>query len=122
MSIFGKIMDSIFGKKVNVSQDAPALTTETTHTSPAVSAVDVEAILTSLAAKSGQPSNWKTSIVDLMKLLGMDSSLAHRIELAKELAYAGDTNDSATMNVWLIKQVMTKLAQNGGKVSPHLMH
>ena len=60
--------------------------------------------------------NWKQSIVDLMKLLGLDSSLAARKELAKELHYTGDTNDSATMNVWLHKQVMTKLAANGGKL------
>jgi len=57
-----------------------------------------------------------------MKLLGLDSSLANRVELAKELGYTGDTNDSATMNVWLIKQVMTKLAENGGKVPTNLMH
>lgn len=80
------------------------------------SAVDVEAILTDLAAKSGRPSNWRTSIVDLMTLLGLDSSRANRTELAHELGYTGSTEDSATMNIWLHKQVMRKLAENGGKV------
>ena len=124
MSIFGRIKDSIFGKKDDAGQGGQATdaaTAATAATAAAISQVDVEAILTGLAAKAGRPSNWKTSIVDLMTLLGLDSSLAHRVELAKELGYTGDTNDTATMNVWLIKQVMTKLAENGGKVSPNLM-
>ncbi len=78
--------------------------------------VDVEAILRDKAAKTPEKLNWQTSIVDLMKLLGLDSSLQNRKQLAGELGYTGDTNDSATMNVWLQKQVMQKLAQNGGKV------
>lgn len=119
MSIFGRIKDSIFGKKDDAGQGGQA--TDAAKAAAAISQVDVEAILAGLAAKSGRPSNWKTSIVDLMTLLGLDSSLAHRVELAKELGYTGDTNDTATMNVWLIKQVMTKLAENGGKVSAHLM-
>jgi hypothetical protein len=119
MSIFGRIKDSIFGKKDDAGQGGQA--TDAAKAAAAISQVDVEAILAGLAAKSGRPSNWKTSIVDLMTLLGLDSSLAHRVELAKELGYTGDTNDTATMNVWLIKQVMTKLAENGGKVSPNLM-
>ena len=82
--------------------------------------VDVEKILTELAAKHGQPSNWRVSIVDLMKLLDLDSSLTARKELAHELGFTGDTNDSATMNIWLHKQVMTKLAENGGKVPAEL--
>jgi hypothetical protein len=122
MSIFGRIRDSIFGKKDEAGQGGQAADTATAAAAAAaVSQVDVEAVLTGLAAKSGRPSNWKTSIVDLMTLLGLDSSLSHRVELAKELGYTGDTNDTATMNVWLIKQVMTKLAENGGKVSPNLM-
>jgi len=122
MSIFGRIKDSIFGKKDEAGQGGQAADTATAAAAAAaVSQVDVEAVLTGLAAKSGRPSNWKTSIVDLMTLLGLDSSLSHRVELAKELGYTGDTNDTATMNVWLIKQVMTKLAENGGKVSPNLM-
>lgn len=82
--------------------------------------VDVEAVLTDLAAKAGQPLNWRTSIVDLMKLLHLDSSLSARKELAAELHYTGDTNDSATMNVWLHKQVIKKLEENGGKVPDDL--
>jgi ribonuclease BN (tRNA processing enzyme) len=119
MSIFDRIKDSIFGKKEEVKA------VQQTEAAPAAAAkieeIDVEAILTALAAKAGHPSNWKTSIVDLMTLLGLDSSLAHRVDLAKELGYTGDTKDTATMNVWLIKQVMKKLAENGGKVSPNLM-
>jgi hypothetical protein len=82
--------------------------------------VDVNAVLMDLAAKSGQNLNWKQSIVDLMKLLGLDSSLQARKELAQELNYSGDTNDSASMNIWLHKQVMKKLAENGGKVPAEL--
>ena len=124
MSIFGRIKDSIFGKKDDAGQGGQATeaATATATAAAAISQVDVEAILTDLAAKAGRPSNWKTSIVDLMTLLGLESSLAHRVELAKELGYTGDTNDTATMNVWLIKQVMTKLAEQGGKVSANLMH
>ncbi len=82
--------------------------------------VDVEAVLNDLAAKADQPLNWRTSIVDLMKLLHLDSSLSARKELAKELNYSGDTDDSATMNVWLHKQVIQKLEENGGKVPDDL--
>jgi len=83
-------------------------------------AVDVEAVLTDLAAKNPQQLNWRQSIVDLMKLLGLDSSLENRKELARELNYTGDSNDSASMNVWLHKQVMRKLAENGGTVPADL--
>jgi len=82
--------------------------------------VDVNHLMTELAAKSGHPSNWKTSIVDLMALLGLDSSLTARKQLADELGFSGDKNDSASMNIWLHKQVMTKLAENGGVVPPEL--
>jgi hypothetical protein len=78
--------------------------------------VDVEAILDDKLKTSGQQLNWRTSIVDLLKLLGLDSSLQARKELAAELHYTGDSNDSASMNIWLHKQVMNKLAENGGKV------
>jgi hypothetical protein len=87
-----------------------------TATPAAAAPVDVEAVLKDLAAKNPGPANWRTSIVDLMKLLQLDSDLASRKELAKELGYGGDMNDSATMNIWLHKQVMNKLAANGGKV------
>jgi 3-oxoacyl-ACP reductase-like protein len=82
--------------------------------------VDVEAVLQGLNAKSAQKLNWQSSIVDLMKLVGLDSSLEHRKELAKELGYTGDQNDSAAMNIWLHKAVMRKLAENGGKVPASL--
>jgi hypothetical protein len=82
--------------------------------------VDVEQVLSGMQAQSGQQLNWRTSIVDLLKLLNLDSSLQARKELAAELHYTGDTNDSASMNIWLHKQVMNKLAQNGGKVPADL--
>lgn len=85
-----------------------------------VSEVDVAQLLDGLNAKSAEKLNWKTSIVDLMKLLGLDSSLDARKQLAQELHYAGDTNDSASMNVWLHRQVMAKVAANGGKVPDEL--
>jgi hypothetical protein len=83
--------------------------------------VDVTAILDDMAAKNSEKLDWKKSIVDLMKLVGMDSSLANRKELAAELNYTGDTNDSATMNMWLHKEVMKKLSENGGKVPANLL-
>ena len=82
--------------------------------------VDVEQVLNDMQKSSGQQLNWRTSIVDLLKLLGLDSSLASRKELAAELNYTGDTNDSAKMNIWLHRQVMNKLAANGGKVPADL--
>ena len=82
--------------------------------------VDVAAILTKLAANNNEKLDWQKSIVDLMKLLNLDSSLSARKELAAELHYGGDTNDSASMNIWLHKQVMQKLAENGGKVPDEL--
>jgi hypothetical protein len=82
--------------------------------------VDVEAVLNNMQQQSGQQLNWRTSIVDLLKLLGLDSSLQARKELAAELHYTGDTNDSASMNIWLHRQVMNKLAANGGKVPADL--
>ncbi|MDP1564639.1 MAG: DUF3597 domain-containing protein [Polaromonas sp.] len=86
----------------------------------AMAEVDVKALLDDMASKNSQKLNWKTSIVDLMKLLDLDSSLGERKELAQELGYTGDMNDSATMNIWLHKQVMNKLAANGGKVPADL--
>jgi 3-oxoacyl-ACP reductase-like protein len=83
-----------------------------------VAEVDVESILNNMSGASSL--NWRTSIVDLLKLLGLDSSLESRKELAKELNYTGDTGDSATMNIWLHRQVMNKLAANGGKVPADL--
>ena len=85
------------------------------------SEVDVEKSLDQMNSQKGQSLNWRTSIVDLMKLVGLDSSLQHRQELAKELGFSGDASDSAKMNIWLHKSVMQKLAQNGGKVPQDLL-
>ena len=90
-------------------------------TAPAPASVDVNAVLNEMASKSSEKLDWKKSIVDLMKLVGMDSSLASRKELATELGYTGDKDDSATMNIWLHKQVLKKLAENGGKVPQDLL-
>lgn len=85
-----------------------------------LSQVDVEAVMDKAASEAGQPLNWRTSIVDTLKALGIDSSLEHRKALAKELNYTGDTNDSAAMNMWLHKRVMQELAANGGKLPKDL--
>lgn len=84
-------------------------------------AVDVNAVLTRLAAQNPQRLDWQHSIVDLLKLLNIDSSFDHRVNLAKELGYTGSQTDSAAMNVWLLRQVMNKLAQSGGKVPDSLL-
>ncbi|MDB5601650.1 MAG: hypothetical protein JWN71_3694 [Xanthobacteraceae bacterium] len=112
MSIFSKIMGKIFGSG---SAQASAAPTATAPATPA-STVDVAAIVDAAADSKGEELAWRTSIVDLMKALDLDSSLTARKELAKELNYSGDTGDSATMNVWLHKQIMIKLAANGGKL------
>ena len=78
--------------------------------------VDVEGILDFMNQQRDQKLNWRTSIVDLMKLTGMDSSLSERKELAQELGYTGDMSDSATMNIWLHKQVIQKIRDNGGQI------
>lgn len=93
----------------------------TASAAPTPVAVDVTAILDGLAAKNAEKLDWKKSIVDLMKLVGMDSSLTARKELAHDLHYTGDTGDSATMNMWLHKEVIKQLAANGGKVPPELL-
>jgi hypothetical protein len=137
MSIFGKIMGAIFGSHPAAGGDnsagapagsAPTSSAPTAAPTAAPSAapaqtVDVAAIVDkAVAAHKGEKLEWRTSIVDLMKALDIDSSLAARKELAKELGYSGDTNDSASMNVWLHKQVMAKLAANGGKLPPEIKH
>ena len=127
MSFFGKIKDAIFGKKAEAAPVTPAQTTaEKPATSApaapqAISEVDVESILNGLSANSDQKLNWRTSIVDLMKLLGLDSSLAERKGLAQEMGYTGALDGSAEMNIWLHKQVMRELAANGGKVPAELL-
>lgn len=126
MGIFSKIRDSIFGKKEEEVQAATPPPIQAEAAQPVsgptpISEVDVEARLTFMAANAAQQLNWRTSIVDLMKLLGMESSLAERRELAQELGYTGDTSDTATMNIWLHKQVMRKLAESGGVVPADLL-
>jgi hypothetical protein len=130
MSIFGKIMGAIFGHSAAATPAGGAAApagggagagTGTASAAPAQS-VDVAAIVDKAAAAKHEKLEWRTSIVDLMKALDIDSSLAARKELAKELGYTGDTNDSASMNVWLHKQVMAKLAANGGKLPPEIKH
>jgi hypothetical protein len=111
------------GGQQNVPPPAQQQTGGAATAAPAatpVQQVDVEEVLTNMQKTSGQQLNWRSSIVDLLKLLNLDSSLQARKELAAELHYTGDTNDSASMNIWLHKQVMTKLAQNGGKVPADL--
>ncbi|RXG90175.1 DUF3597 domain-containing protein [Bradyrhizobium zhanjiangense] len=128
MSIFGKIMSAIFGSHpaaVAPGGSAPAGAAPGTSAPAAapMAAVDVAAIVDkAVAAHKGEKLEWRTSIVDLMKALDIDSSLAARKDLAKELGYTGDMNDSASMNVWLHKQVMSKLAANGGKLPPEIKH
>jgi hypothetical protein len=137
MSIFGNIMSAIFSKPAaaqaappsSEQPSAPGAAATTSPGAPAAAspgapaaAVDVEAILNKLAEARKERLDWRKSIVDLMKLLDLDSSLAARKQLAQELKYSGDTNDSAKMNIWLHKQVMIKLAENGGKVPSELKH
>jgi len=141
-NIFHKIFPSSQGAAQNSSQAAPGAQqrapqpapaptqqpAQQPQAAPAASApaaapmqqVDVEAVLNGMQQQSGQQLNWRTSIVDLLKLLGLDSSLQARKELAAELHYTGDMNDSASMNIWLHRQVMNKLAENGGKVPADL--
>jgi uncharacterized protein DUF3597 len=131
MGIFGNIMSAIFGS-ASAAGAAPSATSTSAPAAPGsasapaapgaapMSQVDVAAVLTKLAAENKEKLDWRKSIVDLMKLLDLDSSLSARKELAKELHYSGDMNDSASMNIWLHKQVMVKLADNGGKVPEDL--
>jgi hypothetical protein len=129
MSILGSIVSAIFhhagittsAQAAPASPGAPAGSGAMPPKQPANS-VDVNAALTKLAAANKEKLDWQHSIVDLMKLLNLDSSLHARKELASELHYTGDTNDSAKMNMWLHAQVMQKLADNGGKVPAELMH
>ncbi|MFT4276290.1 MAG: DUF3597 domain-containing protein [Rhodopseudomonas sp.] len=127
MSIFGKIMSAIFGDGAAASPGtASTTTTAGSGTAPAPTApaetVDVAPILDKAVKAKGEKLEWRTSIVDLMKALDIDSSLSARKELAKELGYSGDMNDSAAMNIWLHKQVMAKLAANGGRLPADIKH
>jgi Domain of unknown function (DUF3597) len=148
MSVFNSIMSKIFGNREaaaaaveasSAPQPAVGQQPSPTASPPAASAaaispqdgaaqaaapqqqpVDVEAVLTELASKTPQKLDWRHSIVDLMKLLRLDSGLGARRELARELGYGGDPGDSAAMNIWLHRQVMRKLAENGGRVPDDL--
>ncbi|MBV9130938.1 MAG: DUF3597 domain-containing protein [Verrucomicrobia bacterium] len=150
MGIFNNLMSKIFGHANPSSSSATPAPSSTTiesatapsGTTPAASAVspataapattpdtadapvqtvDVTAILDGLAAKNSEKLDWKKSIVDLLKLVDMDSSLSARKQLAKELHYPGDENDSAAMNVWLHKQVLRELSEHGGKIPRELL-
>lgn len=116
MSVFGKIMSAIFG-----SSEAKAATAGGgAVAAQSIPQVDVEKVVSEMAAHKKEKLDWRKSIVDLMKVLDLDSGPAARKELAKELGYTGDMADTAKMNVWLHKQVMQKLAANGGKVPADL--
>ncbi|HUN98361.1 MAG TPA: DUF3597 domain-containing protein [Bradyrhizobium sp.] len=147
MSIFGKIMGAILGSHASAAPAGggaapggsapasggassgggspasmgPAAGSSSTSAAP-LQSVDVAAVVDKAAKAKGEKLEWRTSIVDLMKALDIDSSLSARKELAHELGYTGDTNDSATMNMWLHRQVMAKLAANGGKLPPDIKH
>ena len=114
MSIFGKIMSAIFGTKADAATPAGGAGSSGNPT------VDMAPILDKAVAAKGEKLEWRTSIVDLMKLLDLDSSLQERKDLATELGYTGAKDGSAEMNIWLHKQVMNKLAANGGKVPADL--
>ena len=126
MSVFGNIMSSIFGNKAvaGATPGAPGGTTAagTPATGKPMTPHDVEALLANIAHDQDEDYNWKQAIVDLMKLLKLDSSLNSRKQLAQELGYKGALDGSAEMNIWLHKQVMTKLAESGGKVPESLQH
>jgi 3-oxoacyl-ACP reductase-like protein len=125
MGIFSSIKNAIWGKA------APAPAAPQPGAAPAATAapapvpqpteVDIQAVLTKMQADKGSALNWQTSIVDLMKLVGMESSLGERKELAQELGYTGELNGSAEMNIWLHKRVMKELAANGGKVPASML-
>jgi len=129
MSIFGKIMTAIFGSAASATPAAGGaaaspVSAPTPSSAPIAppESVDVAAILDKAVAAKGEKLEWRTSIVDLMKALDIDSSFTARKELATELGYTGDSNDSASMNIWLHKQMMAKLAANGGKLPSDIKH
>jgi hypothetical protein len=124
MSIFGKIMGAIFGTKADSAPGATPTAGGSASNPGSSSAanVDVAPILDKAVAAKKEKLEWRTSIVDLMKALDIDSSLNARKELAKELNYTGDTNDSAAMNIWLHRKVIARIVANGGKVPADLKH
>jgi hypothetical protein len=133
MGLFSNLLSKVFGQQTAAATTPPPAATKgapaaagaptvasTGSTVPAAT-VDVTGILDDLAAKNSEKLDWRRSIVDLMKLVDMDSSLSARKELAKELNYSGDTSDSAKMNIWLHKEVIRKISENGGKVPQELL-
>ena len=129
MSILGDIISKVFSHAS--AAPAPSTPAATPAAAPAgapapastpatATPVDVSAVLDKLAAQSKEKLDWRHSIVDMMKLLNLDSSLGARKHLAEELHCTGNMNDSASMNIWLPGQVMTKLSENGGKVPDDL--
>ena len=126
MSILGKILGGVFKKKEAPAAPAPEAAAPTPAPTAAAVApqpaaeVDVAGILDFMNEQRAQKLNWRTSIVDLMKLIGLESSLAERKELADELGYTGDKSDSASMNIWLHKQVIQKIRDNGGQLPTDL--
>ncbi|WP_392711229.1 DUF3597 domain-containing protein [Rhizobium ruizarguesonis] len=141
MGIFDKIKHAIFGEakaaepvaagapKIEPAQapaspsaaPSPTPAASPAQSKPATATIDIVPILDAAVKKNGQKLDWRHSIVDLMKAVGMDASLAERKELAAELVYTGDTNDSAKMNMWLHKALMKRLSENGGKVPADLL-
>ena len=138
MGIFDKLKNAIFGEHhatpaPSTTRPSSGIVGGSSSTAPAatpasgsapvstMAPVDVEAMLEAKAKTYSHPVNWRTSIVDLMALVGIDNSLSERRALARELGYTGDLNDTAPMNIWLHKQVMRKLAENGGKVPADLL-
>jgi 3-oxoacyl-ACP reductase-like protein len=134
MNILGSLMGKILGHsargseaKANAARPAAPAAPSAPAAAPAAAAtaappvVDVETVLETMASGTKQELDWRHSIVDLMTLVGIDSSLANRRALAQELGYTGDTSDSATMNVWLHKEVLRKLSENGGHVPGNLL-
>ena len=128
MSVFGSIVSAIFGSAHAASATAATATTASSPVKPSageatakpISQAELQGILEKLAASQNEKLDWKVSIVDLMKLLKLDSSLGERKQLAKELGYTGALDGSAEMNIWLHKQVMTKVAEGGGSVPQSL--
>ncbi len=126
-SIVGKILHPFGGGSAEAAPATSGGASSASAPAPSGSAgtgepVDVAAVLTGMAEKNSQTLDWRHSIVDLMKLLDLDSGLSARKQLADELHFTGDKDDSASMNIWLHKQVMAKLAENGGKVPEDLKH
>ena len=122
MNILNSIISKIFHPSSASGVPASIAAPDQDPAPATAAAVDVDAVLTKLQSAKSVTLNWRSSIVDLMKLLDLDSGLSSRQQLAKELGYSGSTDDTAGMNVWLIKEVMARVAKNGGTVPAELKH